>query len=107
MSALNDKNRNELSDVLSRKIDEIYGLTVRELKYPYLEHSKRSEWLLKFANVTSLNDFEYLENSKGDDNILVRVKLDDVVYQQYLKVFERDAFEDQKTRAKLVPPKGW
>jgi len=41
------------------------------------------------------------------ENIEVKVKIDDIVYQQYLKTFERETFERNKRSSKLVPPEGW
>ena len=102
MSALKDPNRNELVDILSTKIREIYGLKSYTLKYHYSEHVRRREWLLKFANAPNVDNFEY-----DGEEITVNVDIDDIVYQQYLKTFERETFDKQREGSKLIPPKGW
>ena len=102
MSALNDPNRDELNNVIYEKVNHIFGLKSHTLKYHYSEHDKRSQWLYKYANVSNLDEFTY-----EGDHISIKVNIDDVVYQQYLKTFERDYFEEQKPQSRLVPPKGW
>jgi len=102
MSALNDPNRDEFTEALHSKINEIYDLKEHTLKYHYSEHSKRAEWLLKFANVSNLNDFIY-----DGENIKINVNIDDVVFQQYLKTFEREVFDASRDKSKLTPPAGW
>ncbi|CAI2361074.1 unnamed protein product [Moneuplotes crassus] len=103
MSALNDPNRDELIGNLTEKINQIYGLRKYQLEYHFSEHDKRREWLLKYANVPDLHNFEY----KGD-NICVTVHIDDVVYQQYMKTFERQKFDQMRQgQSKLKAPEGW
>jgi hypothetical protein len=102
MSALHDSYQNELVDALVGKVDVIYGLKTHKLKYHFSEHDKRREWLLKFANVSNVDNFEY-----EGDHISLDVNIDDVVYQQYLKTFERDSFDALRDSQKMMAPKGW
>lgn len=43
--------------------------------------------------------------------ITLRVPIDNVTYQKYLKAFETEKFEDervnQKRKGRLAPPPGW
>ena len=64
------------------------------LKYSYSEHSKVTKWLQEHANlnintsITGIDDTDSIKNSiQFDDegNISLRVPIDDVIYQKYLK----------------------
>ena len=101
ISALSGNGVNNLIDVIATKVKDIMGLQSYTLKYNASLHDKVSLWLLKHANVTQIDDMEF-----EGDKIIVNVNIDDVVYQQYLKTFERDKFESLKG-SRLKPPKGW
>ena len=101
ISALNGTGVKELVDILSNKVSQIMGLKSYNLKYNAALHDKVSFWLLKHANVTQIDDMEF-----DGDQISINVNIDDVVYQQYLKIFEREKF-DRKKESRLTPPKGW
>jgi len=58
------------------------------LEYPCHEHNKRYSWLLKHGNISTQEDFEYI-----DDIIRIKILLDDVTYQRYLKTFEPKQFQ--------------
>lgn len=86
------------------------GKKLIELKYNYSEHVKVTRWLQEHANISSVGDLEY--DDKG--MISVRVPIDDVIYQKYLKQFESEKFEDSRVNQKrnprggrLAPPPGW
>jgi hypothetical protein len=77
------------------------------LKYPYNKHNKITKWLFEHANITSVDDMEYDDSGM----ITLRVPIDDVTYQKYLKAFENDKFEDdrvnQKRKGRIAAPPGW
>lgn len=59
----------------------IMGKKLIELKYFYSEHEKVSRWLLEHAGLNTVGDLEY-----DDENMItVRVPIDDIIYQKYLK----------------------
>lgn len=60
------------------------------------------DFLYKYANISQVESFE----QDGDD-IIIEVAIDDVVHRQYLKMFEEEKFEREKTRSTMTPPKGW
>lgn len=55
--------------------------------------NKRISWLYKHASITQEEDFEY-----DGEFISVKVLLDEVTYQRYLKEFERELFESSAAR---------
>lgn len=74
------------------------GKKLIELKYNYSEHGKVTRWLQEHANISSVGDLEY--DDKG--MISVRVPIDDVIYQKYLKQFESEKFEDSRVNQRGI-----
>ena len=69
---------------------------------------------MEHANITAVDDMDYGE----DGTITLRVPIDDVTHQKYMKHFENEKFEDQRgghrdnkttaiKRGRLAPPPGW
>jgi hypothetical protein len=67
---------------------DVYTLT-----YPATEHNQRYRWLLQQAKITQQDSFEY-----NDENITIKVQIDEVTYQRYLKHFEKDKFQSQESK---------
>lgn len=82
------ENKTEFLDIVSDLASEIMGKKFYHLEYPCEEHHKRLSWLYKHASITQEEDFEY-----HGDSISIKVLLDEVTHQQYLKVFEPHEFE--------------
>lgn len=61
-----------------------------ELVYTYRDHDKVTRWLFEHASITAVDDMTY-----GDDGtITLRVPIDEVTRQKYLKQFEPERFDD-------------
>ena len=78
--------------MLDQKSRSILGKDTHSLEYHCLEHNKRYNWLKRHAGIGE-TDFEY-----EGDVIRVNVLLDDIVYQRYLKKFEPEEFERQRSQ---------
>lgn len=63
------------------------GKKLTAITYKYSDHDKIKRWLFENASINSFDNLEY-----DDENgmITMRVPIDDVVYQQYLKKFHED-----------------
>lgn len=84
------------------------------LTYSYRMHDKVTRWLFEHASINSVEDVNYRE----DGMIELRVPIDEVTYQKYLKHFENEKFEDRRggardnqttaiKKGRLAPPAGW
>lgn len=81
---------------------KIKGKDLITLRHHYSQHHKRQEWLYRYANISEIEDFD----QEGDD-IIIKVAIDPIIHQQYLKTFENDRFEQGKSRGSMTPPKDW
>ena len=77
------------------------------LRYKYSDHEKVTRWLFEHASITSVDEMDY-----GDDGIItLRVPIDEVIHQKYIKVFEPEKFEgdrkEKKFGGRFAPPPGW
>ena len=91
----------ENKDLFLEKVGElamaVMGKRYHVLSYPGEEHYQRKRWLSRNGGINEEEDFEY-----NGETISVRVLLDDVTYQRYLKAFEPELFEQSDARKR--PP---
>ena len=85
MSALEGTNKDLLLQEVAKLSASLMGKTHYVLSYKYSEHDKRSKWLRENANISQIDDLDFDEES---ESITVRLLMDEVVYQKYLKQFE-------------------
>lgn len=95
MSCKTGENKTEFLDVVSDAASEVMGKKFYHLEYPCEEHHRRLSWLYKHASITQEEDFEY-----QGDIISIKVLLDEITYQQYLKVFEPQEFQKSALRGR-------
>jgi len=74
------------------------------LNYSYRHHDKVTRWLFEHASINSVEDIDY----NDDGTITLRVPIDDITHQKYLKEFENERFEGNKRQTgRIAPPPGW
>jgi len=94
MSCKTGENRSLFLEKVGELASTLMGKKYYRLEYPYDEHNKRLSWLYKHASITQDEDFEY-----QGDFISVKILLDEVTYQRYLKEFEREIFDSSAARS--------
>ena len=94
MSCKTEENKSLFLEKVEELAGAIMGKKHYRLEYPYDQHNKRLSWLYKHASITRDPDFEY-----HGDFISVKILLDEVTYQRYLKEFEREIFDSSATRS--------
>jgi len=87
MSCLEGTKRDEFLEEVSNLSQELMGKQKYTLSYNYTDHDKRYSWLLREANMSHSDNFEFDEET-GD--ISVSLIMDSVVYERYIKEFEKD-----------------
>ncbi|TNV74652.1 hypothetical protein FGO68_gene7971 [Halteria grandinella] len=109
MSCKNGTNKEQFLGQIQNLTAELMGKETVELEYEYHMHSKVTKWLNEHANLTSMEDFQYTDDGK----IILKVPIDEVTHQKYLKHFEEKKFqqgqeEQGHTRGRgMKPPPGW
>ena len=109
MSCKNGTNRDEFLDQVQSQTQLIMGKKTFALRYKYSQHDRVTRWLVEHASMNSVgDDLEYGE----DGMITIRVPIDEVTYQKYLKVFEPEKFEGERYQGgkkvgRFAPPPGW
>ena len=93
MSCKTGENKSLFLEKVSELAGSLMGKKHYRLEYPYDQHNKRVSWLYKHNCITQEEDFEY-----DGDVISVKVLMDKVAYQRYLKEFEREIFESSAGR---------
>ncbi|CDW87062.1 gtp-binding protein [Stylonychia lemnae] len=112
MSCLEGLNKDLLMSELQEMSSKLMGKKLTKITYKYSDHDKIQKWLFENANISQIDDFEFDDDS-GD--ITINIPIDDVVFQQYLKRFHSDQFEQEKNqkstikglKGRLTPPPGW
>ena len=102
MSCETGENKTEFLNTISDIASQIMGKKLYDLEFPCEEHHKRLSWLYKHASITQEEGFEY-----QGDSISIKVLLDEVTYQQYLKVFEPQEFQKSKLRGRELINENW
>ena len=97
MSCTTGENKDSFLKEVSELAMAVTGKRYHTLSYPGEEHHKRMRWLSKNAGVNEEEDFQYEGNT-----ISVRVLLDDVAYQRYLKEFEPALFEEARAQRRSM-----
>ena len=108
MSCKDGTNRELFLESVQSLTQNIMGKSLVALRYKYSDHDKVTRWLFEHASITSVDDLTYDE----DGMITLRVPIDEVIHQEYLKVFEPDTFEGERRggprgRGRMAPPPGW
>jgi len=93
MSCKTGENKSLFLEKVSELASALMGKKHYRLEYPCDQHNKRISWLYKHAGITQEEDFDY-----DGEFISVKVLLDEVTYQRYLKEFERELFESSAGR---------
>jgi len=94
MSCKTGENKSLFLEKVGELASKVMGKKYYRLEYPYDQHNKRISWLYKHSSITQEEDFEY-----EGDVISVKVLLDEVTYQRYLKEFEREIFDSSAARS--------
>ena len=112
MSCKTGLNKDHFLSEIETLTAMVMGKRPITLKYPYSNHTKVIKWLSEHANIGASSiegAFEY-EDETG--MIILKVPIDDVTYQKYLKQFEPENFKDssvnlKRGKGRLAPPPGW
>ena len=92
MSCKEGTNKDLLLSELQNLTSELMGKNEVVLEYEYFKHDKVTKWLNEHANLSSIEDFEYTDDGK----IRLKVPIDEVTHQKYLKHFEEEKFEKRQ-----------
>lgn len=95
MSCETGENKDLFLEQVGELAVAVTGKKYRTLTYPGEQHYIRRRWLSRHGGVNEEDDFQY-----DGEAISVRVLLDDVAYQRYLKEFEPELFEASRAQAR-------
>jgi GTP-binding protein HflX len=84
MSCKDGTNKELFLNEVQALTQVLMGKKPIELKYSYRDHEKVTKWLFEHASITAVDDMTYGE----DGSITLRVPIDEITYQKYLKHFE-------------------
>jgi hypothetical protein len=92
MSCKDGTNKEVFLESVQSLTQSIMGKSLVALRYKYSDHEKITRWLFEHASITSVENLSY-----DDDGMMtLRVPIDEVIHQKYLKVFEPEKFEGER-----------
>jgi hypothetical protein len=106
MSCLEGYNKDTFLNEVAGLSQTLMGKKMFTLRYDAAEHEKRYSWLLKQANMSNIDDFDF----DDEGYVIMNVIMDEVIYERYMKEFEHDIYQEMKgdkKRKRLAPPPGW